>query len=549
MRIPTLWKATAVGVSLLLLSATAVWADGSAADNDTGLPGNQNTYTVNAAAGAPVNLNAQIVADYSGSKHLNASQTVVMTVKASGTTLPAGYSVGVISISIPSNWGTVTTASGTGAVSFTAPAVPGPYSYTFQYDALTFTCASSPCFSGNPSFTVNLTVDAAGPVDTDGDGVPDTTDNCPNVANADQADADNDGIGDACEADSDGDGVIDDNDNCPEVANADQADADDDVLGNACDSNSYPPVLDTAASDANRNEGDLLQAFGKFTDADGNESLIITADNAFGTFTDNGDGTWDWSYTAPDDISATTITVTASDGEHADATDSFAYSAANVAPDPALDSLTGNSGTACIAGNTVTLGFSWTDPAGTNDTYDYGIDWGDGSTDTTASNVTSPVTGVQHTYVAGGPYTIVVTVNDEDGGSDNASSSSFSFLYNVSGVLQPVNDTQAHQDPSIFKYGSTIPVKISVTDCNGVAVSGLAPRISVQKLSGLTPSGTDEPIVSTSGADTGTTMRWSAPIYIYNLATKSLPDPSAKYRIFITGPFVTVTADFGTKAK
>ncbi|HNQ22885.1 MAG TPA: GDSL-type esterase/lipase family protein [Phycisphaerae bacterium] len=36
--------------------------------------------------------------------------------------------------------------------------------------------------------------------DTDGDGIPDCNDNCPNTANPDQADANNDGVGDACEA-------------------------------------------------------------------------------------------------------------------------------------------------------------------------------------------------------------------------------------------------------------------------------------------------------------------------------------------------------------
>jgi len=42
-------------------------------------------------------------------------------------------------------------------------------------------------------------IDTAGLADTDGDGVPDATDNCPTVPNPDQADADGDGAGDACD--------------------------------------------------------------------------------------------------------------------------------------------------------------------------------------------------------------------------------------------------------------------------------------------------------------------------------------------------------------
>jgi MBG domain/Thrombospondin type 3 repeat len=71
--------------------------------------------------------------------------------------------------------------------------------------------------------------------DGDGDGVPNTADNCPNVANADQANLDGDAAGDACDPDDDNDGVADTIDNCPMVANANQYDEDHDGTGDACE--------------------------------------------------------------------------------------------------------------------------------------------------------------------------------------------------------------------------------------------------------------------------------------------------------------------------
>ena len=72
-------------------------------------------------------------------------------------------------------------------------------------------------------------------LDTDGDGITDDIDNCPNVANLDQADLDSDGIGDACDDDIDGDGVLNVDDNCPNAANPDQKDWDSDGIGDVCD--------------------------------------------------------------------------------------------------------------------------------------------------------------------------------------------------------------------------------------------------------------------------------------------------------------------------
>ncbi|MGB3801988.1 MAG: PKD domain-containing protein, partial [Lewinella sp.] len=55
--------------------------------------------------------------------------------------------------------------------------------------------------------------------DTDGDGIPDSEDNCPTIPSTDQADTDGDGTGDACDLDDDNDGVPDADDCDPKDAN------------------------------------------------------------------------------------------------------------------------------------------------------------------------------------------------------------------------------------------------------------------------------------------------------------------------------------------
>ncbi|MBO5752915.1 MAG: amidohydrolase family protein [Proteobacteria bacterium] len=94
--------------------------------------------------------------------------------------------------------------------------------------------------------------------DRDGDGIPDVSDNCPDMFNpirpseTVQGDGDGDGLGDICDAyplcaannqacpmvvktDYDGDDIENAHDNCPRVSNADQKDRDGDGHGDVCD--------------------------------------------------------------------------------------------------------------------------------------------------------------------------------------------------------------------------------------------------------------------------------------------------------------------------
>jgi len=101
------------------------------------------------------------------------------------------------------------------------------------------------------------TIDCDDVTDSDGDGVGDGCDNCPDDENPDQVDADFDFVGDVCDTcvdwDKDGygnPGVVANTcpeDNCPYTYNPDQLDTDDDGIGDACDMRSA--VWDTVVTD------------------------------------------------------------------------------------------------------------------------------------------------------------------------------------------------------------------------------------------------------------------------------------------------------------
>jgi len=55
------------------------------------------------------------------------------------------------------------------------------------------------CESIASGYSHNIVIVEPLPIDTDGDGRPDSTDNCPTIANPTQADCNSNGVGDVCE--------------------------------------------------------------------------------------------------------------------------------------------------------------------------------------------------------------------------------------------------------------------------------------------------------------------------------------------------------------
>lgn len=126
-----------------------------------------------------------------------------------------------------------------------------------------------------------------------------------------------------------------------------------------------------------------------------------------------------------------------------------------------------------------------------------------------------------------GLNTQTITATDKAG---NTVTKTITYIvkYAFSGVLDPINKDGS----SVFKAGSTIPVKFNLKNVSGAFVSTAVSSITYVKTSDKT-LGTELEAISTSNATTGNLFRYDSTSnqYIFNFSTKGLTAGTYRFTI------------------
>jgi hypothetical protein len=172
-----------------------------------------------------------------------------------------------------------------------------------------------------------------------------------------------------------------------------------------------PPSVTAHQAMVTVDEGQTAINNGAVSDPDGDP---VTLSASVGAVTDEGDGTWSWSFVTSDGpAESQTVAISADDGRGGMSHTTFDLTVNNVVPTTGeitapMDPVQANTEIHASA--------DFSDP-GVLDTHAATWDWGDGSTSAGTVNETSGsgmVTG-GHTYTNPGVYTVKLTVEDKDG--------------------------------------------------------------------------------------------------------------------------------------
>lgn len=126
-------------------------------------------------------------------------------------------------------------------------------------------------------------------------------------------------------------------------------------------------------------------------------------------------------------------------------------------------------------------------------------------------------------------------------GNQKTLSLTYKVIYSFSGILPPVKSDGS----SVFKLGSTIPIKFYLKDAQGNFVTNAVAKLIIQKFSDNEPIGEPIEATSTASSTTGNLFRYDTTDnqYIFNLSTKSLSiglwqlkvelDDTKRYTVFV----------------
>jgi FtsP/CotA-like multicopper oxidase with cupredoxin domain len=160
-------------------------------------------------------------------------------------------------------------------------------------------------------------------------------------------------------------------------------------------------------------EGQTVTVQGTYQDPD-NDPVTLTGPPV-GTLTDNGNGTWSWSYTTTDGVS-NVLYVTATDTKGLKNQTAFRLAVNNLAP--SIEITSPPDGSLYSAGTTVGVVASITHP-NASEVMTCSFDW-DGGGATSTAPVSGGTCSKTNTFTSAGVYSVTVTVTDSTGDTASA---------------------------------------------------------------------------------------------------------------------------------